>query len=299
MSKLTPAQRVTATSLAQVVMQGHWGTRPVGPPGRPPSVLRVDGKWGTYTDYVYSASPASVQAAVRAQLAAFGTTAEELASLRAMERIVARPEIAHGEALVVNNLKRYFDFGAVSAAIRSAVRDLEVRERLARERVPDPEGVIAIIAGPEIINLEAARARDGSYDAFSQAGTTSAAGLFQFIASTWNVTIGEIRRAYPSLPIQLVPTTVPESKGKLIKPGGPFDMVASCYCYTWLTTMNALALKRTGLAINVGTLYTLHQQGSSGGIAYLRGRGNLTNAGAQSSSSLRLMAAARASSQAA
>lgn len=297
MSKLTPEQRVVATSIAQVVLKGHWADTPVGPPGRPPSILRIDGKWGTYTDYVYKTAPLPVQVAVRRQLMMFGTNPQDLANARALERTVARPE--SGSQLIVNNLKRYFDFGAVSAAIRSATNDLEVRQRLVRERVSDPDAVIAIITGPEIINLESARTRDGLYDAFSQAGSTSAAGLFQFIAGTWNATIGEIRRAYPSLPIQLKPTTVSANKAKVVAAGGPFDMVAACYCYTWLTTMNALALQRASLPINVGTLYTLHQQGVGGGIAYLRGRGGLTAPNLQSSASLRLMAAARASSRAA
>lgn len=283
---------IQATAIAQGLMSNFYGDRPIGPPGRPASVMRVDGKWGTYTQSAYQGLDDDTRAVLDKALASLGTSANQLSRTRAVNRVAAAPE----QQVVESGLKRYFDLEAVQAAVRRAVYDLRVSERLTKGGVKNVDRVIAVITGRDILDLEAARGRDGSYDAFSQAGSTSASGLWQFTSATWNTTIAQLRRS--GVKQDFVPFTVQEGKARILRPGGPFDLTSAAYAYVWLTLQNALTLARNSLPVTTGTLYTLHQQGESNGVRYLKGLSRLDNEAQQSRQSIAVMAAAKAEASA-
>lgn len=285
-------QLVPLISSAQAILRAHYGSKPIGPPNRKPSVIRIDGRWGTYTQFAYDNAPATVQLEIRNLLAKAGTN---LDVLRASAAATFSPdrgrEPAANVTLADSSMKRYFDYPTLASYVRGALIELGAVDRMVAVKFTPAQAasVIEVIAGREILDLEAARDKRGMYDAFSANPTSSARGWAQFLTGTWNDMVAQLRkRSGVTAPLNLV---APATRN-VAAPGLPFDAVASAYVYAEYTLRNALALKRAGMPVSTATLYTLHQQGTAGGIGFLKGRKPLDNASGQSAASLNVIAQA-------
>lgn len=288
-SKLVPA-----VANAQAVLAEHYAGRKIGPPGRPASVMRIDGRWGTYTSFAYDSAPDDVRVEVRKRLAFFGYTPETVSidSRSVFAKPADQPRPPPTVTAVESGMTRFLPYSVLSAHVRAALVELEAYDRLTAVKVPRAVigQILDTIQGREIMDLEAARDRaTGYYDAWSRNATSSARGWAQFLTGTWNEMVAQLAlRKTITVPLRPVDRITRD----VAAPGLPFDPVASAYVYAEYTLRNALALVRARLPVTAATLYTLHQQGTAGGIGILQGRKQIAAPQLQSVTSLNMIAQA-------
>lgn len=228
-------------------------------------LLDVDGKWGRYTQSRYDALDENAKRVVDELLARYGTSPAKLTTIRRAQKAAARLPVE-----VPGTLRRFWDPAAIAAMIS--------REGA---RMRAPSDVLAALASESILQLEAAFNRSGHADASSLHPKTAAAGLFQFLPSTWNRLTAKAG---------LRPTSRTANLSKEVVEGGPFDAGANVRAFIALAIENAALLRAKGLPVTPSTLYALHQQGAPRGIAALLDRGGWTALRDQSTPSIAVLA---------
>jgi len=232
----------------------------------------IDGRWGSTTQRAYADLKVGDRMAVDAVVAAAGTTVNALTTAWNKQRWA-------GNDLAVRTAGAEVKLTDLTAEL---VRQLQLRG------VSDYQH-LAVLASPKLLELEAG-IRAGSVSPVVVNPTTSASGPFQYILGTWNAYSRGVAGAK-----QYKDRAAIQAATVRAEPGSPGDwrVATAVHANALVDTLNLL--KRNGVPITVGTMYTIHNQGAPTGLSYLKGKigfSKLTNLAGQSPAARDLIARA-------
>lgn len=227
--------------------------------------LAIDGDWGPVSARTYSLAPTDVKQQVDQTAAAGGLSIKELDA-----------EVAFGSNGWVPKAR-------VLPAVVTALRELDptLTEQQATELIP-----------PAILQLEARTFGNRVFlRSLLVTATSHAAGPFQFEPGEWN----HVWREYPYA--RRFMNTYPNDEAYVHateagSPGSPGNLTASAFAMAGELLDIRRALAAHSLPITGATVYTLHNQGITGGTRYLLGLAPI--AYQQSPQAIAVMQSARA-----